>query len=572
MKFPYFWIPVGGDEDSFISMNVIAKPLLQGGGLLLRGGLHRHIPTTALLASNLFNGYKKQNQIPLLNPTINNNHQYGYSSNTSTSAFNVKPWLYGLGLAGCQLLLDHTDNNVAYCMDNDRPSKRVKSDSAQTQALTVDDGNNFFNKFTVPGTLPPPGNHRSSPKNTLSADSLKLPAGRKLYEKGKDYDFCPITTFSSDPANRVTCLVISTFPPDDDCQGIAEHGPFYTRVLTNVKDGKEVYTSFDSIQQNPAIHAFSRTTHQVVQDKCKILRETAKFVCDESIAWVDRSPFPAPFNQGDPKQKDKFAHYKKMKKDFDPLVAEYIKEIIESNSLLPRLKCVVLLGDVWEFATVQYPNMIDPSLIIQHCPVIHPTVIDHFYPTPRQGYTYYECMSNVTDLLRTGTTDFRDILVPWDNVLDMFPFGKTKNDGKEGTTSGTTGGGGSDHFVYVGRYDGYTGGDNTVFVGYNCTHFRQLMHGADGEGIDHNATLNQKELKEGSHKLENGLTLEIIHFMDYYESRDKQMERDDWGVQNREGAYKAWKKYVNDKREGEDEETEEELQGGLDAILAASKE
>lgn len=549
-------------------MNTIAAPLFRGGAGLLRSGLQRHhLPATALFTSNLFNGYKIQNQVPpLVSPTINNN-QYGYSSKTSTAARGVNPLL--CGLAGYLLLSNHDrNNNVAHCMDDsNRPSKKlctreVSTQTPQTQALTVDDGNdNFFNKFTTPGTLPPSGNHRSSSKNTLSKDSLKLPAGRKLYEKGKKYDVCPITTFSSDPANHVTCLVISTFPPNDDCQGIAEHGPFYTRVLTNVKDGKEVYTSFDSIQQNPAIHAFSRTAHQVVQDKCDILRKTAKFVCDESIAWVDRSPFPAPYNQGDPKQKELHESYKKMKKDFDPLVAEYIKEIIESNSLLPKLKCVILLGDVWDFATKDYPNMIDPSLIIQHCPVIHPTVIDHFYPTPRQGYTYYECMSNVTDFLRTGSTNFRDILVPWDDVADMFPFGKTKNDGNKG----------KDHFVYVGTYEDYDGEDDTVFVGYNYTHFRQLMHGAHGEGFDKLPT--QEELKQGSRKLESvGLTLEIIHFMDYYESRGKQMERDDWGVRDLEGAHKAWKTFVASKRGGEDEEAVEEFQGGLDAILAASEE
>jgi len=452
-----------------------------------------------------------------------------------------------------------------------KSSRKDDADEMDMETLDIDDDSDFFNKFTKPGTLPPTGNHRSSPKNTLSEDSLKLPAGRKLYEKGRKYGFCPITTFSSDPTNRVTCLVISTFPPDDDCQGIAKYGPFYTRILTNVKNGKAVYTSFDCIQQNPAIHAFSRTTHQVVQDKCNILRKTAKFVCDESIAWMDRSPFPAPYNQGDPKHKAKFAHYKKMKKDFDPLVAEYIKEIIESKSLLPNLRCVILLGDVWDFATVQYPNMIDPSLIIQHCPVIHPTVIDHYYPTPRQGYTYYECMSNVTDFLRTGTTDFRDTLVPWDDLGDMFAFGKTKNDGNEGTTSGTTGGGGSDHFVYIGRYDGYTGGDNTVFVGYNRSDFEQLMKdGKFGKGcpdID-----PQEKLLKRPQKMDSlGLTIEIEHFHDYYERRGKQMRLSDWGVQNREGAYKAWVEYVDGKRAEGDRKRSGKMSKMVGAVLNAAK-
>jgi len=547
-------------------MNVITKPLLQSGGLLLRGGLHRHVPTTALLASNLFSGYKKQNQIPLLNPTINNNH--GYSS--TGASWSIKPLL--CGLAGLQLLSNNDrNNNVAHCMDNDRPSKRVKSDSAQTQALTVE-GNNFFKTYVTrgqDGKLPPlPSgiDHRSSLRTKLSNDSRELGSAKALLEKAKkdgytkNHPFCPIASLSMDPENRATCMVVSGWPPDDDFQGLDVHGLLSTRIMTSVEeDGTGRYESLDTTSQNPSVHGFATTRDRIIGRVCDITEERASFVANESFVWTDVHPFLRPYDSGDPTNTD-----------YDELVMQYFIEILEHETLLPNIQCLVILGAYpWEFMTVKFPEkfpdkyerLIKPK-IIQHCPVMHPTVICKFFPTPRQGYTYTELMSNVTKLLRDGSEDFRDSLIPWKLAGRIFPYAKTRNDNREG----------DDHYVYIGRYEDFDGDDDTVFVGYNYTQFRQLMYGDDGEGIDISTILNQKELnKKGSHKLKSiGLTLEIIHFMDYYESRGKQMERDDWGVQNRKGAHMAWKKYVNDKRGGEDEETKEEMQGGLEAVMAAA--
>ena len=413
---------------------------------------------------------------------------------------------------------------------------------------------NFFNNFITGKVDAPDTKYISShPNNTLSEEAKKLPSAKAIEQEvinAKYTTFMPVSSLSSNPKKHVTGLKFKHFPPDDISQDLGKHGTLSTRVLTGVGvDGEDLYT-FHGTAQNPSINAVSTADNRIIGRKFDISERKAQIATNESTAYFDIHPFLGPFNQAEEDKKNTpiGIKYIDMRKKFDRLVMEHIIQLIGSD-LLSSLEFIIIYGDpAWEFFTVDFPRefpneyetVIRP-LIIQHSPLVHGTILASYNVSNRQGYNYCEAVSNYADHL--CGKDYSRKLIGFDFVANIFCFGKTSNDGREG----------DDHFVYIARFEDYGGdGDNTVFVGRNYTHLQQLMKDAeDGMGFP-SSFPNQELLRKGSQKLESiQLTIEIKHFFDLYKLRERQMTMTDWGVQNRDTTHKAWKDHVTNKRNNE---------------------
>ena len=340
-------------------------------------------------------------------------------------------------------------------------------------------------------------------------------------------------------------MKVSSFPPDDEFQNIANDGPCTTRVLVGVTPapgGEDVHEYQNCTQQSPSYHAISTVDNRVIGRKCGITEEQAQIATTESTAYLDIHPFLGPYDQADEdnKQTARGIKYLEMRDQFDRLVMAHILEIIDSN-LLPIEIITIHGSEAWDFMTVKFPkefpvqyqNTIRP-LIIQHSPIMHGTAIVKG-PTHRQGYTYIEHICNVVEHLQ-GSRDYHKKLIDYNLPGNIFSYMKTKNDNKEG----------DDYFYYIGRFIGYDGdgdGDEDIIVfARDRTHLIQLLSDeVDGVGCDKKFN-KQKDLRKGPQEVKaKKYTIEIHHFHTYIKNKGCQMQMSDFGYKNRDGAYKAWK-------------------------------
>ena len=454
-------------------------------------------------------------------------------------------------------------------------SKKRRTLQQSLRTPTLQNPNNYFRQITQGRTKPDAAiSYRSSPPNNdLSQRTLELDSGKALQdavpnacEKVYHTELCATTSLSSNPKDNVSVWHVGSFPPNDECQNLGVNGILSTMVLTGVENEVDKYESLACIPQCPSIGSYNTTQMRIIGRYCRITEELAEIALNESSMYFDILPVTGPFNQANDNQKSTTlgTNYGKMRKIFDPLSMEHMLEVVRSD-LVPNLECLHIHGeDPWIFMTELFPEAYPEEyykyiypLIIQNGPIIHGTVIDNFHPTPRQGYTCVEATINMINFLN-GDEDYNRKLIDFSRAATIFSFGKTKNDGSEG----------DDHFIYFVTFEQYDGDDKTVFVARDRKHLQQLMEDEkDGRGRPARFP-SQEVLRTGPQTLETMyLTVAVVHFFSYYQQRNKQMNRSDFGVMNRKGAHKAWKEYFDAKQKKDDDEKKKGFGNMLGGIL-----
>ena len=454
-------------------------------------------------------------------------------------------------------------------------SKKRRTLQQSLRTPTLQNPNNYFSQITQGRTNPDATiSYRSSPANNdLSQKTLELTSGKALQdavpiacETVYPTELCANTSLSSNPKDNVSVWHVGCFPPNDECQDLGVNGILSTLVLTGVENGQDKYESLSCTSQCPSIGSYNATHMRIIGRYCRIPEELAEVALNECSMYFDILPVTGPFNQANDNQRKTTLgiNYGKMRKIFDPLVMKHMLEVVKSG-LVPNLECLHIYGkDPWIFMTELFPKAHPEEyykyiypLIIQNGPIIHGTVINNFHPTPRQGYTCVEGTVNMINFLN-GVENYNRNLIEFSLAATIFSFGKTKNDGSEG----------DDHFIYFVTFEQYDGDDKTVFVARDRKHLQQLMEDEeDGRGCP-TPFPSQEVLRTGPQTLETMyLTVAVVHFFDYYRQRNKQMNRSDFGVMNREGAHKAWMEHFDAMKNKDDDETKKGFGNELGGIL-----
>ena len=362
-------------------------------------------------------------------------------------------------------------------------------------------------------------------------------------------NFCWATTKASYLKNgRV--LVLGHFPPNG--QNLHLHGVL-SAIISIFKDGTNTREdeASNSIPTNQTTYIFFQSVVKMMQLQYGITLDDAVMLCMQIFAWVDFLPIDGHHSMGDKyvgsgdDRKENSFHqgYINLRKLTDEHAAKYISEILE---LMPDIKAVIILGGAaWKFVQ-EHPGLIPEELIIQHGPIVHPSVHATFGFTDRQAYEFCDGISSV--LAHILGNESASIIVP-----DMKHFGRlclfNPNENHEG------------EFVYIGRYE-----NKIVLIGRNRSHMEELVSDSD-IGVGFSIFPKQDDIRKGKSFNEvAGLTLELVHFLKHFKKCRECDLKPVWGIQNTV-AHSAWKTSIEDERRRRQNALEARFDDGMGALM-----